>query len=302
MRLPSPTVLVLLAAGLAAPAFAACPPAGWDAGRLQALRESGFKVEETATREALALELVDCLGDPDPVMRDSNAFEALARWMREKALTPAELMLLRERLQPELTAPAPDEHAVRQPFSALVLAEVARTDRVGPWMTPEQRASLVADAATYLAGVRDYRGFIDGEGWRHGVAHGADLALQLAVNPAVDRAQLDTLLEAVRAQVVAQGGHAYIHGEPGRLARVVYYAAQRDLHDQAHWEAWLKQVASPGPMGHWDAAFTSEEGLARLHDTRAFLQALLALTVRGEDAALRDRLQPAVLAALAPLP
>jgi hypothetical protein len=191
---------------------------------------------------------------------------------------------------------------VRQPFAALVMSEVARTDRVDPWLTPEQRAGLVADAATFLSGVRDYRGFIDGQGWRHGVAHGSDVALQLVVNPAVDRAQVDALLAAVRSQVVAADGHAYIHGEPGRLARVVFFAAQRDLHDAAHWQAWLKDVASPGPLENWGNAFTSEAGLARLHDTRDFLQALLALTVRTEDAALRDRLQPAVIAALEPIP
>jgi hypothetical protein len=303
MRLPSGLLpIVVLLALAAGPAVAMCPPEGWSAEKLQALREGHFKLEDAAQRDALALALVDCLGDPDPVLRDNTAFEGLSQWMREKSLSPPTLAALRERLQPELNAPPPDEFGVRQPFTALVLSEVARTDRVEPWLTAEQRAALVADAATYLSGVRDYRGFVDGEGWRHGVAHGSDLALQLAVNPAIDRAQLDTLLAAVRSQVVAADGHAYIHGEPGRLARVVYFAAQRNLHDKAHWDAWLQDVSSPGPLKDWGYAFGSEAGLARLHDTRAFLQALLALTVRGEDAALRVRLQPAVIAALAPIP
>jgi hypothetical protein len=303
MRLPSGllpiAVLLALAAG---PAAATCPPDGWTAGELKQLREGGFKLEDAARRDELALALVDCLGDADPDLRDGTGFEGLSRWMREKSLSPTTLATLRERLQYELNSPPPDDSGVRQPFVALVLSEVARTDRVDPWLSPVQRAALVADAAMFLSGVRDYRGFVDGEGWRHGVAHGSDLALQLVVNPAIDRGQVDTLLAAVRSQVVAADGHAYIHGEPGRLARVVYYAAQRDLHDKAHWEAWLKEASSPGPLGDWGKAFTSEAGLARLHDTRSFLQALLALTVRGEDAALRDRLQPAVIAALAPIP
>jgi hypothetical protein len=294
---------LLLSFALPTAARAACPPEGWTVEELKVLREGEFKLDDAARRDALALGLLDCLGDADPVLRDGTAFEGLARWMREKSLSPATLAALRERLQPDLAAAAPgDELGVRQPFAALVMSEVARTDRVDPWLTPEQRAGLVADAATFLSGVRDYRGFIDGQGWRHGVAHGSDVALQLVVNPAVDRAQVDALLAAVRSQVVAADGHAYIHGEPGRLARVVYFAAQRDLHDAAHWQAWLKDVASPGPLENWGNAFTSEAGLARLHDTRDFLQALLALTVRTEDAALRDRLQPAVIAALEPIP
>ncbi|MGH8029463.1 MAG: DUF2785 domain-containing protein [Arenimonas sp.] len=293
--------LVLLVA--TTPVRATCPPEGWNAGQLQALRESGFKVEDAARRDELALGLLDCLGDADPVVRDGTAFEGLSRWMREKSLSPATLAQIRESLQPELAAAAPDDElGVRQPFAALVMSEVARTDRVEPWLTPEQRAGLVSDAATFLSGVRDYRGFVDGQGWRHGVAHGSDVALQLVVNPAIDRAQVDTLLAAVRAQVVAADGHAYIHGEPGRLARVVYFAAQRNLHDRAYWDTWLKGTASPGPLESWNAAFTSEAGLARLHDTRLFLQALLVLVVRSDEPELRDRLQPAVLAALAPIP
>ena len=37
----------------------------------------------------------------------------------------------------------------------------------------------------------DYRGFVPGAGWRRAVAHGADLLMQLALNPAVERTQLD---------------------------------------------------------------------------------------------------------------
>jgi hypothetical protein len=294
--------LALLLSLASAPAFATCAPEGWDAAQLQALREGGFKLEDAARRDALALALVDCLGDADPVLRDGTAFEGLAAWMRAKALSPTTVAALREALQPQLNGTLDDPDGVRRPFVALVMAEVARTDRVDPWLTPEQRAALVSDAAAFLANVRDYRGYVDGRGWRHGVAHGADLALQLAVNPAIDRGQLDALLAAVRRQVVPAETHAYIHGEPGRLARVVFFAAQRNLHDAAYWEAYLKEIAAPGPLGDWGKAFTSEDGLARLHDTRAFLQALLALTVRTEDAALRERLQPAVLAAIAPLP
>ena len=293
------TLAITLAA---APAFAECVPEGWTADELAALREGGFKLEDAARRDALAVALVDCLGDTDPVLRDGTAYEGLASWMRAKSLSPETMATLLGKLQPGLTDAGGDPAGVRQPFVALVMSEVARTDRVEPWLTPEQRASLVTDAAAYLAGVRDYRGFIDGEGWRHGVAHGSDLALQLAVNPAIERAQLDQLLAALRAQVVAADGHAYIHGEPGRLARAVFYIAQRKVHDAAFWKAWMADVAAPGPLGEWGKAFSSEEGLARVHDTRAFLHAMLALVDGTDDFKLRERLQPAVMEALAGVP
>lgn len=51
----------------------------------------------------------------------------------------------------------------------------------------DERQALLAAATTYRRGVRDHRGFVDAEGWRHGVARGAGLPLPLAQNPALDR-------------------------------------------------------------------------------------------------------------------
>ena len=57
-------VLALLAG---APATAACPPAGRDKAALETLKADGFKLDDKAARESLALGLVACLGDADPV-------------------------------------------------------------------------------------------------------------------------------------------------------------------------------------------------------------------------------------------
>src|SRR5690606_26861123 len=116
-----------------------------------------------------------------------------------------------------------------------------------------ERAGMVARAAAYLAAVRDYRGFDDVEGWRHGVAHGADGVLQLVLNAQVDRAQVDALLAAVAAQVVPESAHAYVFGEPERLARPVVYAARRGMLDGDEWTRWF--AALPPRLGDATQAY-----------------------------------------------
>src|SRR5688572_29657327 len=114
MRLLPLALLLILAMPTAA--RAACPPDGWTVEELAALRAGEFKLDDAARRDELALGLLDCLGDADPVLRDGTAFEGLSRWMRGKALSPATLAALRERLQPELATDAPgDALGVRQP-------------------------------------------------------------------------------------------------------------------------------------------------------------------------------------------
>ena len=227
-------VLALCLASASAVAIAGCPPAGQSVDSLQRLKATTFEMPE-AGRAALAMALVDCLGDPEPALRDGIAYEALAHWMRAGAFDPDELRALRDRLLAQLDGD--DPAGFRKPFAALVLSEVARTDRVEPWMTAGERAAMVAAAAGYVESVRDYRGYDDSEGWRHGVAHGADWLMQLALNPALDRTQLDHILAAVASQAVPDAAHAYVFGEPARLARPVGFVAARGLHSETDWKA-----------------------------------------------------------------
>jgi hypothetical protein len=297
MRLP----LVVALWALAGAAAAVCPPGNRERDELLALKAAEFRVEDAARREALALGLFDCLADPDPQLRDGVAFEALATWMRSDQLTESTRRGLLQRLVPRIGPAVMDADGFRQPFAALVLSEVARTDRFAAWMSAEERAGLVDAAAAYLASVRDYRGFDAQQGWRHGVAHGADLALQLALNPAVDKPQLDRLLESILAQVAPAGEHFYRYGEPERLARPVLYIAQRGLHSEAEWKAWFERVVPIDAPSTWSDAYTTQSGLARRHNTMAFLLYVFGSSRDNPGVAVQALAAPA-LAALQRLP
>lgn len=275
---------LLLAACATAPVeaqpAARCAPAGYDRAQLDALKAADWVVADDAQRNALALGLADCLGDPDPAVRDGIAFEALAHWMRARALSQETLAALNSNLQAQLTAP--DPRGFRRPFAALVLSEVARTDRVAPWLSGEQRAQLVGVSIAYLEGVRDYRGFSEGEGYRHGVAHAGDLMLQLVLNLNVDRAQLERIRTAIESQL-APTGHYYIAGEPERLARPILYMAQRGVFSEAEWTAWFGGLA--GEEASWRDWHLSDAGLARRHNLTQFAQVIYVnARVSGEAA------------------
>jgi len=288
-RLAAPLAALLLV--VAAPTHAACPPAGHDAASLQAVRAAGFEIATPGGREALAMELLDCLGEPDPAVRDGIAYEALAKWMRGGAFDPPMLRQLRDQLEAMLGEADPD--GFRQSFAALVLSEVARTDRIDPWMTDAERGAMVASASAWLRAVDDYRGFAEDEGWRHGVAHGADWLMQLALNPAVGQDDADAILEAIGTQVVPANGHAYVFGEPERLARPLLFLAARGLVSPDHLDAWLAaRMAALEPR-----RFTDPAWLAGRHDLLAFLRVLYVETTRSAEPSV-SRLHPVIDAAL----
>lgn len=257
---------------LAAPVWAGCPPDGYSRSDLVKIRESGFEIPAPA-RNALAEAMLDCLADPDPRIRDGVVYEGLATWLRGDLLDKGTIDNLYRRTRADLLGEE-DAGGFLKPFAALVLSEISRTDRVGNTFTPQRREDLVAAASAYITAVRDYRGFSTTEGWRHGVAHGADLVLQLVLNERINAAQVDRLVAATLTQVAPPGEHFYIYGEPGRLARAVYYAYTRAVIGEERWREWLAAVTDPAPLDSWGEAYSSQAGLARRHNTLQFLMAL----------------------------
>ena len=265
-------------------AACACPPAGWDRARLEALKAASFEIADAGERDRFAGSVVACVASSDPFLRDGVAFEALSHMFRKEQLSDAAKTGIARDLLRRLASSEP--LGFEAPFAALVLAEVVRADRLKAYLPADLRAAIGEGAVTFVAGVRDYRGFDEREGWRHGVAHGADLLMQIARNPAyADRAFLERLRDAVADQV-APVGHFYIYGEPERLMYPVVFLAQRKVFTAAAWEAWFARVGDAAPLASWDEAFASQKGLAKRHNTKAFLYAVwlnAKISENGDD-------------------
>jgi hypothetical protein len=281
--------IVLAAAAGAVPApsaAAACPAAA-----LREAKASQWQAGGNAARQALALQAVACLSSPDPAERDELAFEALQAWMRAGQLDTDTVQQLRTRLAAQLRAPDPQGFA--RPFAALVLADVARVDRVKPYLSAEQRAQLVGEAPDYLRSVDDYRGFDEKQGWRHGVAHAADIMLQLALNPALGRAEHEQILSAIASQVAPPGEHFYHYGEGERLMAAVFYLSRAKTLACSDWDSWFARLAAaPATAG------TQQAALARKHNLNGFLQPLYINISESKDEAQRSCLKPLLLRAL----
>jgi hypothetical protein len=240
----------------------------------------------------LALSIADCLENPDPALRDDYAFTTLSSLLRSDDIDPVTLRTLRADLLSRLASANADMNGFRGPFAALGLSEVTRTDRIAPWMSEAERSELIAAAGTYLAALTDYRGFSEAGGWRHGVAHTADLLMQLSLNPQLTRPQAEAILAAV-ALKVGTPEHAYVFGESERLAAPVTYLAFKETFTADEWSAWFTSLWPPEDPAR-ETVFKSETSLVRLHNLRAFAQSVYVNAMASND----DRMKPVAGAAL----
>jgi len=286
--------VVLATACLAGVPAIAAPDSTAAACPVNALREAKaakWHLGDDLRRQELALQTVSCLSSPDPFERDELAFEALQAWMRADKLDTATAQDLRTRLTAQLQAPDPQGFA--RPFAALVLADVARVDRIKPYLSTDQRAQLVGAATEYLRGVNDYRGFDEKQGWRHGVAHAADIMLQLSLNPALTRAEHEQMLAAIASQVAPPNEHFYHYGEGERLMAPIFYLSRAKSLQCSDWDGWFARLAAPPA-----SAGTQQARLARKHNLNGFLQPLYINVSESKDEAQRNCLKPLLLRAL----
>lgn len=245
---------------------------------LTAWHKNGFEAQQT---DQGARDFASCLGHPDPFLRDKIGYEGLTSALRAGSVSESTRRDLIATLSGVLVTGDADGFAA--PFSALGLSELVRTDRVEAFLTPEERTVISVKAADYLANLSDYRAFSDQEGWRHGVAHGADVAMQLALNPNVGTPSLKNLRDAIAQQITNRSGYAFKHNEPERLARPILFMAMRDEIEPIDWAAWFETLVDPAPLADWSAAYQSETDLARLHNLKSFARVLYINASRSEN-------------------
>ena len=290
----------LFSSGFIPASLAGCPPAGYDIAALNKLKDTHFEIADALDRQTFARNLLACLGVPDARLRDRIAYEAYATWRHNKSLDAVTWLFLESSLLAALDTSKPDPDGVIKPFAALVLAEAMKADRAAPYLSEAQRQLLLNVAINYLISLHDYRGFDSDVGWRHGVAHAADLLAQLALSPSFGKNEMDRILAAIAAQIVPADAHFYVYGESERLAMAVVAVASRDVYTAEEWYSWLMKIVSPNPFESWDDVYWSQSGLAKRHDSKSFLLALYAQTAISNRAAV-SQLAPIAIKAMQPL-
>jgi hypothetical protein len=290
--------LLWVADPIGATTLSSCSPLGMGKAELDALKANGWVIADSERRDAFLMALTDCTGATDPAYRDGIAFEATQAIIRKGGVGAPTLLRLADDLQSQLTEA--DQDGVRRPFAALNLAEVARADRIAPFLTTERRKALVKAATDYVQSINDYRGFDPETGYRHAVAHAADLLMQLTLNPALERSDLLQILDAVMSQA-GPTEISYITGESERLAAPVFFIAQRGVFSQSEWNDWFAALSGPGELGSWDRYWLNPKAIARKHNLQAFLLAIYVSADASDNPAYKP-LAEASLRAIKTLP
>ena len=110
--------------------------------------------------------------------------------------------------------------------------------------------------------------------------------MQLSLNPAVTEAQLKVMLTSLTKKITADNNHFYIYGEPRRLARAALYIVYQGIYSKEEIATWFSHFTSPAPFALWGDMYTSQAGLAKIHNTRSFLSELFILSQTSKNSSV----------------
>lgn len=221
-----------------------------------------------------AFELASFASSPDPVLRDEIGFEVSARWIGAGRLSVRDLRDLMEHHLGNLTTglgESTGDGVFLRSFSALHLSVLIARDRAQPFLDERDVRRLVAGVARLLSEERDRRGWVEGQGWAHSIAHGADAAKFLARHPLLDAAGAVSLFAALEAGF--EGPNAW--GENDRLAAAAQSLCLREEFDAQRFDsrcaAWIEESATVWRTDPFDTRL-----FRRSENQKQFLRALHA--------------------------
>ncbi len=243
--------------------------------------ERGLEVPTDRPLDELTAELTRMLGSPDPVERDRTAYPALGTWI-DRGVYDELLPGLGDGMAAGLEVGLGEQGTdtvFRRAFSVLVLATVIERDTKEFLLPAEQVLRWGDKVVGWYLRERDLRGYVEGKGWAHAIAHGADAIAALAGSRHFGVPELTVLLDVV-ADRLAISETPLLSGEPDRMAHAVMEVLRRDLVPLNVVEPWVRRLAR---MASLDGVRGDGDPYAASNNAQQMLRALylqLALAPR----------------------
>jgi hypothetical protein len=240
--------------------------------------------------------LLPLLGSTDSHLRE-GALEILWHWGAAGRYSDAELRGIGERMVLNISlglGESGTDTVFLRSFSALILEMVIQTDDVRslgagadrePFLSHDQVLEWFEASLAAFAGEEDGRGFVDGFGWAHAIAHKADLLGTLARGRHLDAPRLERVLAAITERLARPAEIILAFEEEYRLVRAAVHVLLRNEVQSEFLRAWIERLSRMPDGRGWGAALGLHEcdqaaNRARVN-VRNFLRSLYFVLLWG---------------------
>ncbi|MCP4538137.1 MAG: DUF2785 domain-containing protein [Chloroflexi bacterium] len=255
-----------------------------DAIFLQTIIENDYAVPQGHSVEELTPQLTASLGSPDSDVRE-NSLDVLWGWITAGRYSSDRLWGMGRQMAHNLTVGIGErdtDTVFLRAFSVLILATIIFRDEKceagivekSPFLSSDDVRGWFEQGLIYLEKEKDLRGYVEGKGWSHAIAHTADLLRDLARSRYLGVADLKCILNAVADKIVEPVECAYLYQEDERLAYAVISALLRDLMDISFLKQWLDRMVTRSDQKFWHQIIADPAENNARHNTQSFLRSL----------------------------
>ncbi len=192
----------------------------------------------------LLQQMLTHIGSTDATLRDHLIHRTFIDLLSDNLLSPQQLQFLFD------TATAEDflylnigetfsDSVFTRSFSALLVANILAKDAEQLTLNDESLQQFFKKIGRYLLLEQDTRGQVEGKGWAHSIAHGADLAATTIKHPKFDFQHAPSILHALK--LTTWKDVVYINDEEERLVNIIEALLNRSYSEEALME-WVEQV------------------------------------------------------------
>jgi len=254
------------------------------------IMQDNYDIPEGHTLDELTKELFSYLGNTDPELRDDIGYIVYANWLEMGLYSQADIenhiTKLLENLEKGIGEIETNSVFLRS-FSVLFLAEIIHNDNKAPQLHKEVIQEILRKGLAYLQSEKDPRGYAQGKGWVHALAHIADLLRVLSKNDHTSLNEHKQILTGIAKKLVAASDWVYVHGEDDRLSAAVLSILRRDMLPKSAIKGWIASFTSP----NWKGAWTNEESTHAFFNVRNFLRSLYLQVATEENLPNHDELE-----------
>lgn len=239
--------------------------------------DNRYRIPEGHELGDLTVELIEYLPSPDSELRDTFAYNILARWIIVYGYySPDELRKMIEWLTPGLNKGLGEQDTdtvFLRSYSALVLSILVYRDTQIHFLDEAEVRALLDRARQYFIAEQDLRAYVPEKGWANAWGNTADLLKFLARNVSLDTADLLRILDVIADKLTAQTLSVHMHDEDDRLAQVVMAVLRRDALTFYELSGWVNRFqdwkTALGEGADYDPVYQTT-----YHNIKGFLRSL----------------------------
>ncbi|MBU5482695.1 DUF2785 domain-containing protein [Clostridium sp. MSJ-11] len=211
--------------------------------KLRKIKDEGYKLDKEDNAFQLALEMLNYVGDNDSELRDELIYSIMSNWVVNDIFNAEELYKILTISLDErhlfYNIGSIDDSVFTRSFSMLIVAVVLYAHRKNGFLTKEDLDGVKDKLIYYMKEEKDLRGYIDGKGWAHSVAHGADALDEMVQCTEIGREGLIEILNIIHEKVVVNY-YVYINDKDERMITAVMNALERKILTDCEIISWIK--------------------------------------------------------------